>query len=52
MGGHPGDADRVLETVEVGWRAAGAVLGVGELRGGVERGDLAAERVNHSAPTA
>ncbi len=44
LGSHTGDADRVLETVVLGRRAAGAVFGVGEFRSGVERGDLAVER--------
>ena len=49
---HPGDADRVRESVAVGRRASDAVPGVGELRGGVERGDLADERVTaQHAPT-
>ena len=42
---HPGDAARLLESVAVGRRIARAATGVGEFRGGVERGDLADERV-------
>ena len=48
VGGHSGDADHVPEAITMGRRTSGAVLGLGDLRGDIECGNLANEHVNRS----